>query len=39
MSPVPSWRLAASYPIEELHAARQAFIDKLHAGNIVVTLE
>ena len=29
--------LAATYPLKELHAAQQAFIDKTHAGNIVVT--
>ncbi len=28
--------LAASYPLCELHAAQQAFIDKKHTGNIVV---
>ncbi len=26
--------LAATYPLEELHAAQQAFIDKQHIGNI-----
>lgn len=31
--------LAASYPLEDLHAAQQAFIDKKHTGNIVVTME
>jgi len=30
--------LAASYPLEELHAAQQAFIDKRHVGNIVVAV-
>lgn len=30
--------LAASYPLEELHSAQQAFIDKKHSGNIVVTM-
>lgn len=30
--------LAASYPFEDLHKAQQAFIDKKHVGNIVVTL-
>ncbi|MEL7097542.1 MAG: alcohol dehydrogenase family protein [Pseudomonadota bacterium] len=29
--------LAATYPLEDLHAAQQAFIDKAHVGNIVVT--
>ena len=29
--------LAAAYPLEDLHAAQQAFIDKRHVGNIVVT--
>ena len=29
--------LAASWPLEELHAAQAAFIAKKHAGNIVVT--
>lgn len=28
--------LAATYPLAELHAAQQAFIDKRHVGNIVV---
>ena len=28
--------LAATYPLSELHAAQQAFIDKQHVGNIVV---
>lgn len=28
--------LAATYPLEEFHAAQQAFIDKKHTGNIVV---
>lgn len=28
--------LAATYPLGELHAAQQAFIDKKHTGNIVV---
>jgi len=31
--------LAASYPLSELRAAQQAFIDKKHIGNIVVTME
>lgn len=31
--------LAATYPLSELHAAQQAFIDKKHVGNIVVTME
>ncbi|MGB0908498.1 MAG: alcohol dehydrogenase catalytic domain-containing protein [Maricaulaceae bacterium] len=30
--------LAASYPLKELKAAQQAFIDKKHVGNIVVTM-
>ncbi len=29
--------LAATYPLEELHAAQTAFIAKKHTGNIVVT--
>ncbi len=29
--------LAATYPLEKFHAAQQAFIDKRHIGNIVVT--
>ena len=29
--------LAATYPLEELHAAQAAFITKKHTGNIVVT--
>jgi NADPH:quinone reductase-like Zn-dependent oxidoreductase len=28
--------LAATYPLEELHAAQTAFIEKRHSGNIVV---
>ena len=28
--------LAATYPLAELKAAQTAFIDKAHAGNIVV---
>ena len=28
--------LAASYPLSELREAQQAFIDKVHTGNIVV---
>ncbi|MEM9330337.1 MAG: alcohol dehydrogenase family protein [Pseudomonadota bacterium] len=28
--------LAATYPLEDFHAAQQAFIDKKHTGNIVV---
>ena len=31
--------LAATYPLAELHAAQQAFIDKQHVGNIVVTMD
>lgn len=31
--------LAASYPLSDLHAAQQAFIDKKHVGNIVVTMD
>lgn len=31
--------LAASYPLEKLQEAQQAFIDKKHTGNIVVTLD
>lgn len=30
--------LAATYPLEQLHEAQQAFIDKQHTGNIVVTV-
>jgi len=30
--------LAASYPLEQLHAAQQAFIDKKHIGNIVLAM-
>ncbi|MEO1161386.1 MAG: alcohol dehydrogenase family protein [Pseudomonadota bacterium] len=30
--------LAATYPLEQLHVAQQAFIDKEHTGNIVVTI-
>ncbi len=30
--------LAATYPLKELHTAQQAFIDKKHMGNIVVTV-
>lgn len=31
--------LAAAYPLKQLQEAQQAFIDKQHAGNIVVTLD
>lgn len=31
--------LAASYRLESLHEAQQAFIEKKHTGNIVVTME
>lgn len=31
--------LAATYPLEELHDAQLAFIQKQHTGNIVVTME
>ena len=31
--------LAQSFPLSQLHAAQQAFIDKKHVGNIVVTME
>lgn len=31
--------LAATYPLTELRDAQQAFIDKKHTGNIVVTLD
>ncbi len=31
--------LAATYPLAELHAAQQAFVDKQHVGNIVVTMD
>ncbi len=30
--------LAATYPLQQLHEAQQAFIDKQHTGNIVVTV-
>ena len=30
--------LAATYPLKDLAAAQQAFIDKQHSGNIVVTI-
>lgn len=30
--------VGAVYPLEELHRAQQAFIDKKHVGNIVVTI-
>lgn len=31
--------LAASYPLEDLHDAQKAFIEKKHTGNIVVTMD
>lgn len=31
--------VAATYPLRELHAAQQAFIDKKYVGNIVVTMD
>ncbi len=31
--------LAASYPLEKLHEAQRAFVQKKHTGNIVVTME
>lgn len=31
--------LAATYPLKDFHAAQQAFIDKRHTGNIVVTMD
>ena len=31
--------LAAAFPLRELRAAQQAFIDKRHVGNIVVTMD
>ena len=31
--------LAATYPLNELQAAQQAFIDKQHVGNIAVTID
>lgn len=31
--------LAATYPLEKLHDAQRAFIDKKHTGNIVVTMD
>ncbi|MDJ0613093.1 MAG: alcohol dehydrogenase family protein [Rhizobiaceae bacterium] len=31
--------LSATYPLEDFHAGQQAFIDKKHTGNIVVTME
>jgi len=30
--------LAASYPLEDFHAGQEAFIEKKHTGNIVVTM-
>jgi NADPH:quinone reductase-like Zn-dependent oxidoreductase len=30
--------LAATYPLEQLHAAQQAFIEKKHTGNIVLSM-
>ena len=31
--------LAKTYPLKEFHTAQQAFIDKKHTGNIVVTMD
>lgn len=31
--------LAATYPLKDIQAAQQVFIDKKHSGNIVVTME
>lgn len=31
--------LAAEYPLQELHAAQEAFVAKKHTGNIVVTMD
>ncbi len=31
--------LAATYPLEDLHTAQRAFIEKRHTGNIVVTID
>ncbi|MEM7432123.1 MAG: alcohol dehydrogenase family protein [Pseudomonadota bacterium] len=31
--------LAKTFALEDMHAAQQAFIDKQHAGNIVVTMD
>ncbi|MDD9910367.1 MAG: alcohol dehydrogenase family protein [Ahrensia sp.] len=31
--------LAATYPLEDLHDAQSAFVEKRHTGNIVVTME
>ena len=31
--------LSATYPLKDFHAGQQAFIDKKHTGNIVVTIE
>ncbi len=31
--------LAKTFPLKDLHAAQQAFMDKKHTGNIVVTME
>ena len=31
--------LAASFPLEQLHDAQRAFIEKKHTGNIVVTMD
>ena len=30
--------LAASYPLEDFHTGQEAFIEKKHTGNIVVTM-
>jgi len=30
--------VAATYPLEDFHAGQQAFIDKRHTGNIVITV-
>ena len=31
--------VAATYPLQDFHAAQKAFIEKKHSGNIVVTME
>jgi NADPH:quinone reductase-like Zn-dependent oxidoreductase len=31
--------LAATYPLEDLHTAQQAFIEKKHTGNIVLSMD
>ena len=31
--------LAATYPLEDFHAAQAAFVEKTHVGNIVITMQ